>query len=254
MCVSHRLRRPSHAGKSQNRARAQGSAKPRKDRAPLRSARGSASMALRRAAPAGWRFLTTSGGRRPDTLINPRGVYTESRTPPDSQPLDNVTRSLNEELNALEHPREMPDLFCVSDLGTWSALKHARSGSWESSYRSGSLTSPGRRGIAGSYGERHSHKGGPRDVTNVGAMVIDLVCRLAWERPELRQLVNYLRLVQGITALSGRGEKKWDAEEVLSVTLMQRVTKQRKAALMVPALTPEDKGPWNEWDWIFGGG
>lgn len=73
-----RLRRPSPAGKSQNRARAQGSAKPRKHRAPLRSARGSASMALRRAAPAGWRFLTTSGGRRPDTLIYPR-AFTQNR-------------------------------------------------------------------------------------------------------------------------------------------------------------------------------
>jgi hypothetical protein len=82
MSVLIRLHRPSHTGKSQNRARAQGFAAPRKTGAPLHSARGSASMALRRAAPAGWRLLTTPAAEHPRCLINPRGVYTESRTLP----------------------------------------------------------------------------------------------------------------------------------------------------------------------------
>jgi hypothetical protein len=171
-----------------------------------------------------------------------------------SQPLDNVTLSLNEELNALEHPREMPDLFCASDLGTWSALKHARSGSWESSHRGGFVASPGGRGIAGSYGVRRSHEQGPRAVTNVGAMVINLMCRLAWERTELRQLVNHFRLVQGATALFGQGEKTWEVEQVFSEMLVQKLARHGKAALKVPTLAPSDTSPWNEWDWIFGGG
>ena len=66
MCVLIRLRRPSLAGKSQNRARAQGFATPRQERTPLRAARGSASMALRRAAPAGWRLLITLAAENPN--------------------------------------------------------------------------------------------------------------------------------------------------------------------------------------------
>lgn len=167
-----------------------------------------------------------------------------------SQPLDNITRSLNDELNRVAHPREMPDLVCVSDLGTWSALKHARSGSWETCHRGGFGPTPGRRGIAGSYGRRDSKEGGPRDITNVGAMIIDLLRRLAWERTELRQLVSYFRLVEGTTALLGRGEKNWEVEEVFSETLVQKLTKHDKAAPMVPL---RGTGPWNEWDWSFGG-
>jgi hypothetical protein len=115
-----------------------------------------------------------------------------------SKPAENVQKHLDT-INECEikHPREMLDLLCVSDLGTWTASK----------------THLGGKTILTGYASHQSSllARKERAHTHVGSMVLHLLMRLGRERPEIRPFVEYFYVV-GIGGSTETHCRAWPAD------------------------------------------
>jgi hypothetical protein len=113
----------------------------------------------------------------------------------------NATGTLSDELKAADlavtkHPREMLDVVCVSDLGTWTAFKSsllaesAIDDGYEKFYQ---ITTP--LSASSAY---MLHRGSQQNLSlyePIGAMLSDLYLRLAWQCADLRRIAEYFRAV-----------------------------------------------------------
>lgn len=123
-----------------------------------------------------------------------------------SDPVENVDRGMRIHLGNVETPRDMLDIVCVSDVGTWTAVKSVSHGrfvqtedgqiSWEPNSRHAVF--------AGFVRHRPSQQSPsqPENFTNVGATIVSLLSRLARERQEIRPIAQYFQSVPGLASIS----------------------------------------------------
>ena len=108
----------------------------------------------------------------------------------------------------VSHPRQTLDLLCVADFGTWISGKILFVGpptlpGWDPSNPE-ILSRFGPEGSALSMYAQHtfSHERQTGSFTPIGTLISNLSRRLAWENPELRDLVDYYK----DTEIGGTGQ------------------------------------------------
>lgn len=163
---------------------------------------------------------------------------------PKSSPLTRVHKNLWEAEDALvQHPRQMLDLLCVSDLGTWVSKKIAWIGppmldDWDA--------------VAHIYGPHGSavttYICFERDLaaqrepfTPIGAMLSNLLRKLAWEDPHLRRLARYFYDIRLEGTGLGERMRRWSATIYSPQTGVHVASGQRLVS---------DQS-WNEWNVWF---
>jgi hypothetical protein len=172
-----------------------------------------------------------------------------------SNPAENVERGVMTHLGNVETPRELLDIVCVSDVGTWTGLKSVSHGCFEQT-SDGQLSWRRATNYVASAGfHRHEpsrHLTSAEAFTNVGAMVVDLLARLARERSEIRAIAEYFHSVPGLRG-DGRGyTRAWPLNDVLSQQVSRRVVDLDAAPPGTPGM-PNVAGddprsdPWSEW-------
>jgi hypothetical protein len=145
----------------------------------------------------------------------------------------------------ITHPRAMPDLFCVADLGNWSLCKktYFRSGLVENIDKVAFFERVyGRQPcattayICNHLNIENQHK----NYSTVGNLLEKLLRHLAWQDARLRQLSQYFH----DTKLFGSGS---GAEKVWPVSIYSEPVQHRLIAL------DQIKGPiaWDEWSGLF---
>lgn len=135
-----------------------------------------------------------------------------------SKPLQNIEVPLFEaEKKFTTHPREALDLICVADLAAWAYIKNVCLCPDRLSLMRAALGRPDTReeriknhGPATAY-RRYSPElqGGGSGFTPIGATILHLLNKLAWEDSTLRDLVEYFNLVE----IAGNGiglARQWD--------------------------------------------
>jgi hypothetical protein len=129
----------------------------------------------------------------------------------------------------IKHPREMLDLICLSDIGTWSACKMAYlgpsvlpNGNWEKVahvYGGAPCTTT-------SYILHHSGSFEQiKDFTPIGTFITSLTNKLAWRNTALQSIARYY----ATSKISGTGEgasgRLWDPKMIYSASTFERVTR-----------------------------
>lgn len=167
---------------------------------------------------------------------------------PNSEPARNVDEGLREADQAIvNHPRQMLDFVCVSDLGAWTAHKsclfggpraqaHQRSDDFPSGY---ALTSFMERSVR--IEERHSRTNGAEEFDTkalaIGEFLTSLLARLAYEDTRLQAVAWSLR--GGQFSRTGMAQcRAWDVTRVLSDRVCQRLLAQNPQESMTV---------WDEW-------
>lgn len=134
-------------------------------------------------------------------------AHSHSWKAPESQPLVNIENKLLEsDKSRIQYPREMLDLVCVADLATWAGVRF----SVQVSRQRGEIALNIGTGYLVHHAQDVEHEGvtieQAEGFTPIGTMLTDLLQRLAWEHPEMRQLAQYF-VVTGIQG-SGHGTSR----------------------------------------------
>ncbi len=144
-------------------------------------------------------------------------AHSHSWMEPGSNPIENVTRQLKEkDLAHSRHPREMVDVVCVADLGTWVPGKHAH---WPA-------------GCPGDYGGRSTtcffpciqRRSELQQLSPMGVLLLTLLKKLAWEDHRLRRLAEHFSLA--LHGYLGSGEampRFWDLNQVFSDAVREKL-------------------------------
>ena len=174
-----------------------------------------------------------------------------------AQPEENIDSGLSAMLQALDHPRKMLDVLCVSDVGTWTATKAFTTGRHEIDER-GSITWRSTNDPLAFAGYVRHHQSRVMTTsspfTNVGAMVMDLWTRLGRERAELRPIADYFHSVPGLAG-DGRGVvKSWRLGELLSQSVQDELARLDSQSPRIPqpaVCTEKNSGFWSDWHQAF---
>lgn len=136
------------------------------------------------------------------------------------------------------HPRQYLDLLCVADLGTWPLGKCTFNSS--NVFRQIGLESPFETGAAFSYYNRYTTSLNQTEgFTPIGVFISSLSEKLAWENPELRDLVNYYKGVK--IGGSGYGHGIPWSSSIYSEKVRQRLEAGYKGL----------DNNWDEWHLFF---
>ncbi len=172
------------------------------------------------------------------------GLLAHSHTwkAPRSTPYENVTNKLLEcDSSLIEHPREMLDLVCVADLATWAGKRMAY---YPLTDPNDPTTTLG--GVPSTIyfrphreAEREEYGVPQEEYTPIGSMLTNLMGRLAWEHPDMRELDRYFRRVNlgGV----GLGQPRLWSHNVFSAEV--------KAKVQVGQVT--NGVFWSEWSMMF---
>ena len=158
-----------------------------------------------------------------------------------SKPIDNIQKHLvDADCSHVLHPRQGLDFVCVADLGTWVLTKLTFSYGPNSAlppYLCQERVNSGHLGLIPARDEEAN------DFTPVGSFYANLMERLAWEDPALRDIVNYYR----VTGIGGQGggelPRQWDFSSVYSETVRNKI---KGGCLLHKPLS------WDEWKNNFG--
>jgi hypothetical protein len=160
---------------------------------------------------------------------------------PGATPQDNVTTRLRAGLDALDHPRELVDIVCVADLGTWHSLAILHTPSmfgvqWPRVRNSRGY--PDKGGVEGLFVEQKPFDGDV-DVlpAPVGVALATLYERLGQEDRSVRPIAHYFRMTDLFGPGAGTG-RVWPLT-VFSDGLAR--------ALQGGRVEGVDRGPWGEW-------
>ncbi|MBL7945529.1 MAG: hypothetical protein JNN32_05650 [Flavobacteriales bacterium] len=128
--------------------------------------------------------------------------------------IDHVEGRFQElDLQHVKHPNQMPDICCVADLATWSAMKST----WGPFHPMGDANSINPI-ITTSYSV---HRKAIRPFTPVGAAISSIWKKLAYEYPTLASMANYFVEADMTGVYRGKG-RTW-TEEVFSQDVVQRI-------------------------------
>jgi len=159
-----------------------------------------------------------------------------------SQPGSNVSSALNEfDLQFVQHPQQMLDVVCVSDLATWAAMKGTFFGPSLSPWSSEMAAIYGSKGSATTSYIRSAIDGARQrpHFTPIGSLLGTLTNKLAWGTPMLRDLADYYRKVDMLG--SGEGAMRIWPTSIYSDLIRTRVEAGQ--------LT--NGSPWDEWSMTF---
>jgi hypothetical protein len=176
---------------------------------------------------------------------------------PGSQPTENVQTGLNSMVSSLDHPLQMLDLVCVSDVGTWTATKCLSGGRNEVDGQGAVVWRPTVNPVVyAGYALRHRSGalGSEIPFTNVGAMVVDVLTRISRGRGELRPVSGYFNSVPGLAGDAEGIARTWTFHEVFSGAVEAELTRLDSQApeTGLRLIGSEDKGDvWSEWHHIF---
>jgi hypothetical protein len=167
------------------------------------------------------------------------GLLTHSSESSKGRPLniDQIDKAIDSNFFCVTHPRYVPDLICVSDLGSWS-----------SSFRTfvGPQTHPNwTDALAASLGPTGGTLGGLfvhaffEGSRPIGSLIAEAITRLAWEDSTLRPFADYYRSVRLGGVPTGLF-KRW-TESIYT----DNVRKRAEAGPL------NDKTYWDEWAYSF---
>jgi hypothetical protein len=171
-----------------------------------------------------------------------------------STPLENISnqllRATGREPN---HPSELPDVICVSDLAVWSTFSMLIAGpemlsqsriryeqlgpQWNDLRNTGGLIETTHICSTGSY--QHNEEG-KEHFTPIGSLIASLLAKLAWKDPGLRPLAEYFIVANLLGSGQGTG-RVWP----LSVLSDELASLLRRGG----RLTVGER--WNEWNMNF---
>lgn len=145
-----------------------------------------------------------------------------------SNPKENIEKSIweyNEKY--VTHPREIPDIICVADLGVWKSQKMI-----VPNYDNG-------KGLKGNYvmSGYIALDNKEEFFTPVGACVFDLLQKIAWRYPSARDIVTYMRKLNIFSSGSGYS-RPWEWN-VLSEETQKNIYKLKNG------------GFWDEWGMVI---
>jgi hypothetical protein len=138
----------------------------------------------------------------------------------------------------VEHPREMLDLFCVSDLATWVASKQPALSPDDVDDWSEEIY--GTRGLPATSYMCHTQFGEffrqDKEYTPIGVFLTALLIKLAWEDTSLRRIASYFEELGFLWTSSG-SSRTWSMD-VYSDELRDKVSYKRLS----------DDWIWDEWN------
>jgi len=171
-----------------------------------------------------------------------------------STPIENIERHLVEtERSEIQHPRELLDIVCVSDLAIWRTIKHLVAGRsllsqmsihyeelgsvWNDIQQLGGIISTAYVCFADTYQTSDEKR---QLFTPIGSFLATFLEMLAWEDVSLRSLAEHFILAELIGFGRGRGTR-WPLT-VLSDELVAKLTRGE-------CLVSGER--WNEWRFVF---
>jgi len=102
-----------------------------------------------------------------------------------------------EDLKQIEHPRHTLDVICVADQGFWNAVKyihtpHTMGTEFDQSELSRMFE---RNGVCATGLHLHSQEDNNQiaGFTPIGAMLTELIIKIAWQNPDVRRIADYFR-------------------------------------------------------------
>jgi hypothetical protein len=158
---------------------------------------------------------------------------------PNSTPVENISKRLSEaDRDYTEHPREMLDVACIPDLGTWRAIKWPQLNPQPEAAVFGPLGSTATTylccsSVAGPISQ-------PAAFTPIGMMFSVFFRRLAWEDSTNRKLAQYFSHVQG----QGGGFSRLDDRRIWKSDIYS--DEIRPDVMAGRPFTPQ-LNSWNEW-------
>jgi hypothetical protein len=154
----------------------------------------------------------------------------------------NIAQTLAQEDGSyVVHPRSQLDVVCVADLATWTTAKttflkpfKTEAGEWFQGY------GPSGSAATSFMGHTQDLSWQVEHFTPVGGLISTLIRRLAWEKPELRQLADYYRIVD----ISGaaKGTNRFWPSSIYSEGIRLNVEAGVKLS---------NGEPWDEWGISF---
>lgn len=126
------------------------------------------------------------------------------------------------DLAKINHPREMPDFFCIAELGTWVALKTTFLGPrtipcWEQVAH----VYGGRECVSTSYILHQSNSFEQiQHFTPIGAFICSLTRKLSWRRPNLQDIARYYAQAKVGGSGEGINVRFWQPENVYSAEVL----------------------------------
>ena len=145
-----------------------------------------------------------------------------------STPVKNIEKSIRKiDIEIIKHPREMPDIFCVADLATWTSTKAFFVQNED--FGQSPVTV---------YMNDLRTQNGPNKTTPIGTLLTHLLRKLAWQDPSLRELADYF-FHSGVGGLGMGESRNWDplicSEEIRRKILTNGLSNK----------------PWDEWCIFF---
>jgi len=161
-------------------------------------------------------------------------AHSHSWKSPKSKPIQNIEKIVNDtDTKIVKHPRNMLDIICVADIATLVASIN-RTDPASKNF----LQDKGE--VITSYLQFDKLQNSELPFTPIGTLLPNLLIKLAWEEPSVRQIAGYFLNVLGGGA--GHGVvREWDIS-VFSEDI-------RKQVLSEP---PSRKPGWDEWNSYFG--
>jgi len=172
---------------------------------------------------------------------------------PESSPLENIqTQLFKTEDTEAQHPDEVLDMICVSDLASWNTMKvvFAREllGKMSDRYESLGVLWDDIKNAGGAIETMHgcfAHEYQQTDeekqlFTPIGSFICSFLQQLAWQDLSMRSLADFFSLAQLLG--SGRALSKIWSLSVLSDQLAEKIKRE-------PCLVSGER--WNEWSHIL---
>lgn len=159
-----------------------------------------------------------------------------------STPIENIENNLIDTDSLLiKHPLNMPDVFCVADLGCWSSHKMVFFGPSQVPDWTSLAAIHGENGSARTAYVGHTIKmeNQAETFTPIGSLINSLLHKLAMEHKALRQLARYFTM----SSIGGSGQgqmRPWDSS-IYSDKIRRNVEQGRLVS----------GEPWNEWSVAF---
>lgn len=158
---------------------------------------------------------------------------------------DHVTEVLNEAMSVQEHPRNVLDITCVANLGTWTAMRMSYFGPRLNVWDQHPLRGAFPDGFAACAVMGPANPDSFNSIDNqipdlaVAKLCAYLTSRLAWEDPSMRPMADYFRLV----GMHGRDQgmtQAWHLSSVYSPGVVADLHRGRIS-----------NTPWDPWQMAF---
>lgn len=174
------------------------------------------------------------------------GVLAHSHVWTESTATGHVGSAFNAALASASRPREVLDLVCVADLGTWTTMKVSytgpnlsawqfdpRSSSFPDGYASVTWLGPPQEGV---FPKSEDH------FPNIplAQLCAFITSRLAWGDPSMRSIADYFRLT-GLNSNGAGTSRPWALNEAYSPDVAASL---RAGATSTP-------GNWDPWCMVF---